>query len=129
MKNTLIKSLSIFLALVLILTASPIAVFSAESEKHMDTDSCGQYALICEHVYTASEMSISEPYSETHHKTTEYVLETCNRCGITVRNETSSYLSEHIVETWVLVDQYDNVCEYKGTCKYCGEELSLTIEC
>jgi len=131
MKKSIVKSLSAFLVLVLILSVLPMAAFAAETEQHDHVDECCQNEVevcaICDHVYMLTFDSRDVVYDAMYHKSYEVEVQTCALCGYTIRTETGNYqLNKHYVANWVLVSQKDGVSEYEGTCTYCHAELTMT---
>ena len=131
MKKTVVRLLSLLLAIVLSVCALPLMAFATEADTHDHGACCGEneaVALgICKHVFQITISSRSEPYNVTHHKSYETEIKTCSLCGYTIRNDVGSYvLKPHTVQKWVLVSQTETQRVYEGRCIYCGQILRMT---
>ena len=129
MKKSVIKTLSVFLVLVLVLSVLPMAALAAEPEQHVHTDECCQSDIemraICNHVFatTLEPRDVSE--DDSYHKSYEVEVSMCVLCGYTTRIETGYYtLNKHTFD-WVLARQEDGTVKLKGTCTYCHAEVIL----
>ena len=113
MKKTVVRLVSLLLAIVLSVCALPLMAFATEADTHDHGACCGEneaVALgICKHLFFTTFSSRSVPYNTTHHKSYEIEINTCSLCGYTTRKDTGYWwLSEH---KWGL----------NGQCAYCGE--------
>lgn len=121
MKKSLLKAMSVLLSMVVLLSALSLPAFAAECNE------CSTYAVeICNHLYRTTVTTKYEVYSSEYHMCIETINRVCATCGMTNNTETTS-LEEHIVHTWTLIYQDDDIIQYQGTCQYCGYELILTI--
>lgn len=130
MKKSFVKSLSAFLALVLILSALPMAAFAAEVDEHEHTDSCcsNDTAVMpamapCEddaHVY-APRTTYKYTDCGGVHRVDETILIACIYCArFTSQTAGDSYYADHsYTKTAVGTDPDSNLPVYKYTC-VCG---------
>lgn len=132
MKKSIVKALSAFLALVLILSVLPMAAFAAETDQHEHMDQCCQnevqvYAT-CKHVYTLTLGTRYEEINQYYHRSYDAEIRTCTLCGYTTYVQKGpDQISAHYVPNWVLVNQDASGSYYRGQCSYCWCELFMTI--
>ena len=112
MKKTVVRLVSLLLAIVLSVCALPLMAFATEADTHDHGACCGEneaVALgICKHLFFTTLSSRSVPYNTTHHKSYEIEINTCSLCGYTTRRDTGNWwLGEH--------EPGPN-----GQCIYCG---------
>ena len=130
MKKSVIKTLSAFLVLVLVLSVLPMAALAAEPGQHVHTGECCQSDIdtlaSCNHVFVTTLESRDVPEDDLCHKSYEVEVDMCVICGYTTRIETGYYtLNKHTVENWAPVTQEDGTIRMKGSCTYCHAELIL----
>lgn len=100
MKKTLIKSLSAFLVLVLILSILPIAAFASETEEHEHTGcTCAQPVVtaVCTHpIKTTYHSYRVKDITASGHVIEDTVCYTCTTCGFSYTELTGySYTAAH----------------------------------
>ena len=130
MKKSIIKALSAFLVLMLVLSVLPMATLAAESEQYVYTDECSQLDTVtrvgCNHVFVTTLESRDVPEDDLCHKSYEVEVDMCVICGFTTQTETGYYkLVKHTVNNWAPVIQEDGTIRMKGSCTYCHAELIL----
>lgn len=120
MKKITFKSLSILLALVLLVTALPVAAFAE------DVSPCAD--LPCEHNFTTRHTTSYVPISETEHITTHYTIENCIWCGENSISNDAPYFESHdfIENSYVgyvyINNEYHITTEYTvKVCQMCKE--------
>ena len=105
MKKSIAKSLSVFLALVLILSVLPMAAFAAEFNESEHTDECyfeggvaTRAVLICpggNHVYMATTSVVFVDCVDDH-RVDEVIMYECANCAHSYYEETGrSYHEDH----------------------------------
>ena len=116
MKKTVVRLVSLLLAIVLSVCALPLMAFATEADTHDHGVCCGENEVvalgICKHLFHMTLSSRSEPSDKTHHKTYEVELYTCSLCGYTTEKDTGSWWMEP--HTLIPYNQIQK-------CLYCGE--------
>ena len=112
MKKTVVRLVSLLLAIVLSVCALPLMAFATEADTHDHGACCGENEAaalgICKHLFFTTLSSRSVPYNAKYHKSYEIEINTCSLCGYTTQRDTGNWwLGEH--------DSGLN-----GRCKYCG---------
>ena len=116
MKKTVVRLVSLLLAIVLSVCALPLMAFATEADTHDHGACCGEneaVALgICKHLFFTTLSSRSVPYNAKYHKSYEIEIKTCSLCGYTTQRDTGNWwFGAH---DWDLYDQFRQ-------CKYCRE--------
>lgn len=129
MKKSIVKSLSAFLALVLILSVLPMAAFAAEVGEHEHTGSCCEENIampamaICpegEHIYRVTTSSRMVDCGGVH-RVDEVTLYKCAKCNHSYVTPTgaSYYAAHRYTKTQVGVDPDSGLKIYLYACA-CG---------
>lgn len=129
MKKTIVKTLSAFLALVLLLSVLPAAVFAAEADEHAHTGTCcpdSGAAMLgvtgCQHVYTCT-FSTRRVNCGSDHRVEEFVHYQCTKCHYSYDGPVeNSYSENHTYNIKVLIryDPKTNLPVYQNMCA-CGD--------
>ena len=128
MKKSIVKTLSAFLALVLILSMLPMAAFAAVAAENVHTNGCCQDNAraigICNHplFYVISTYYYFEPYSNEFHKSIETTERVCAACGLQDDIVTTNLVA-HTVEDWALIGQTGDQIVEEGVCIDCKDTV------
>lgn len=108
MKKSVIKTLSVFLALALVLPIVSMAVFAD------GTDDGVAPCKSCTHVYRTTFDTRYDQYSDEYHLCVELEENVCSLCGFTTYIETGS--------TWLGTHQFgsDSSGDSSDCCELCG---------
>lgn len=122
MKKSIVKSLSAFLALVLILSALPMAAFAAEAAHT--------------HTFSVTDGGTGyEPYSNTQHAYVRYTNYDC-ACGedsyrtyvVISKSAHSAAPGSQVYLGSYMGDDGSTISTYRYTCKVCGATYTVSVK-
>lgn len=121
MKKPIAKLLATCLVFILLVSVAPISAFAATDAQSAK--------VACTHplCYAAMSGRYESCGSAEYHNYYEIELSICGSCGMSFETILSVSQEAHIVEVWNLISYNENYFFYEGECKYCGEELVLTL--
>lgn len=116
MKKSIMKKFSLLLAVVLLVSMMPFAVF-ADGDNVAPTN-----VEICDHVYHyyATDYEYVATSSKTTHNVCLYNYYACQYCGDSGKTLASYYAEAHTL-TKVKIGNDDNGPLYRYTCTVCGK--------